>query len=522
MNNARIVPRPLAATPLSERFPLPAELRLTVGPGAERPARLLAEYLDRPRTDQGPSIDLEIAPGTAPESYRLHITPESVRLTAPAEAGLFHGVQTLRQLLALSPDGASWPCLTIEDAPLLPWRGVTLDVARHFMPLDFLYTFVDLLALHKLNVLHLHLTDDQGWRIEIDGLPRLTEVGAWRTETMIGPAGSDRFDGVPHGGFYTREELGGLVRYAADRGVRIVPEIEMPGHARAALAAYPELGVHGRPLPVWTSWGICADVFGVHDRALDFCRDVLGQVTDVFPDRYVHIGGDECPSVQWASDPWSRRRAAELGLAEPARLHAWFLGRIRDFLAESGRRGVSWDTAAPEPGGLPTDLVLAAWLDPAHAARSIARGHQVLLTPHQSTFLDYPQRDHPDEPPGQPGQIVTLEDVYSFDPLASADARLPVVSTETADPGVLGAQAQLWTEFLPTPGDVLRAAYPRLCAFAEAAWSDGPRDRSDFHAGLAAHTPLLVRLGALTARRAADPSAVAWSKPGDRAAKIEA
>jgi hexosaminidase len=516
------VPRPLAATPSPGRFALPAELRLTGGPGAERPTRLLAEYLDRPRTGQGPPIRLHIAPGGAPETHHLEITPESVRLTAPDEAGLFHGVQSLRQLLALSPDGASWPCLTIEDAPLLPWRGVMLDVARHFMPLDFLYTFVDLLALHKLNVLHLHLTDDQGWRIEIDGLPRLTEIGAWRSETMIGPAGSDRFDGVPHGGFYTREELGGLVRHAADRGVRIVPEIEMPGHARAALAAYPELGVqHGRPQPVWTSWGISEDVFGVHERALDFCRDVLGQVTDVFPDRYVHIGGDECPSVQWESDPWSRGRAAELGLDEPARLHAWFLGRIRDFLAEAGRRGVSWDTAAPEPSGLPTDLVLAAWLDPAHAARSIARGHQVLLTPHKSTFLDYPQRDHPDEPPGQPGHIVTLEDVYGFDPLASGDARLPVVSGESTAPGVLGAQAQLWTEFLPTTGDVLRAAFPRLCAFAETAWSGGARDGSDFDARLAAHTPLLVRLGALTARRAADPSTAVWSKPGDQAAKIE-
>jgi hexosaminidase len=516
--SSRIIPRPIATNPVPGRFTLPAELHIAPNaPTAERPARLLAAYLGCPRTDQGPPIRLSIEPSAAsPESYRLEITPESVCLTAPAEAGLFHGAQTLRQLLARSPDGTSWPCLAMEDAPRLPWRGVMLDVARHFMPVEFLHDFVDLLALHKLNVLHLHLTDDQGWRVEIDGLPRLTEVGAWRAETMIGPAGSDRFDGVPHGGFYTRAQLANLVRHAMDRGVRIVPEIEMPGHARAALAAYPELGVHGRPVPVWTSWGICQDVFGVHERALDFCRDVLGQIVDVFPDRYVHIGGDECPSAQWEADPYSGSRAAELGLAGPPQLHGWFLGRIRDFLAECGRRGVSWDTAAPEPSGLPADLVLAAWLDPAHAARSIARGHQVLLTPHQSTFLDYPQRDDPDEPPGQPGHIVTLENVHGFDPLAHAG---PLVSPDTTDPGVLGTQAQLWTEFLPTPADVLRAAFPRLCAFAEAAWSGVPRDYPDFRAALAAHAPQLVRLGALTGARA-DPSEV-WSKARSRPAKIE-
>ena len=506
--NIASIPRPIATTQSSGRFVLPAELRLTAAPGTERPTHLLAEYLDRPRTDHGPHIHLSIEPGSPAESYRLQITPDSVQLTAPTEAGLFHGVQTLRQLL--SADRTSWPCLTIEDAPRLPWRGVMLDVARHFMPLDFLYTFVDLLALHKLNVLHLHLTDDQGWRIEIDGLPRLTEVGAWRTKS-----------GVPHGGFYTQKELSGLVRHAASRGVRVVPEIEMPGHARAALAAYPELGVFGdgRPLPVWTSWGTCEDVFGVHDRALEFCREVLGQVTDVFPDRYVHIGGDECLTTQWEADPWSRNRAAELGLEAPAGLHAWFLTQMSDFLTGLGRRTVSWDPAAIEPTALPGDVVLAAWLDPADAARSVARGHQVLLTPHQSTFLDYPQRDHPDEPPGQPGRVVTLEDVYAFDPLAHVQ---PVVSAPNAlTPGVLGAQAQLWTEYLPTPADVLRAAYPRLCAFAEATWgAGGPRDYPEFRDRLAAHVPLLVRLGALSAERAAESSDV-WSDAAERPAKIE-
>ena len=499
-----IIPRPTTHTPAPGRFHLPTELHLTaVGPGAERPARLLAGYLgaDRPRTDQGPEIRLEITDPPAPtESYRLEITPESVRLSAPAEAGLFHGVQSLRQLLKHDDDSTrSLPCLTIEDTPLLPWRGLMIDAVRHFMPLDFLRELIDELALYKLNVLHLHLTDDQGWRIEIDGLPRLTEIGAWRTESMIGPAGSDRFDGVPHGGFYTRAELRALVGYAADRGVRIVPEIEMPGHARSALAAYPELGVHGKQLPVWTSWGICEDIFGVHEATFDFCREVLGQTIDIFPDRYVHLGGDECRTVQWESDPYSQRKAAELGLPSPAALHGWFLGRMHDFVTECGRRAIGWDAGTTtSPTGLPANLVLAAWLNPADAVRSIARGHQVLLAPHQMTFFDYPQRDAPDEPQGQPGRVTTLEDAYAFNPLVpDAGEILPVVdpfADGVQTPGVLGAQAQLWTEFLATPADVRYAVFPRLYAFAEAVWSQGPCEFADFRARLEPPCPHLAEL----------------------------
>jgi hexosaminidase len=483
-----IIPRPTTLTSAAPgTLRLPAELNLRVGPGAERPAALLADHLgaDRPRTRQGPEIRLELtaAPGPA-QSYRLAITEDALLLTAPDEAGLFHGVQSVRQLLAADP--SRLPCVTVEDAPLLPWRGLMIDVARHFMPLAFLYELVEELAALKLNVLHLHLTDDQGWRIEIDGRPRLTEIGAWRTESMIGPAGSDRFDGVPHGGYYTRAELAGLVAHAAGRGVRVVPEIELPGHARAALAAYPELGVHGKALPVWTSWGVCEDVFGVHDAAFGFLREVLDQTVDLFPDRYVHLGGDECPTVQWETDPYSRRKAAALGLPSPAALHGWMLTRMNRVLAELGRSTISWDNGSPEELGRPTtDLVLAAWLDPDHALRSIGRGHRVLVAPHQSTFFDYPQHDHPNEPQGQPGRVTTLEDAYAFDPLrADGTGRRPSVVDpfDTGDPrpGVLGAQAQLWTEFLPTPAEVRYAAYPRLHAFAEAVWSCGKRDFADF------------------------------------------
>lgn len=532
-----IIPRPTAVHHAPGRFRLPAELNLTaVGRGAARPAALLAGYLGagRPRTEQGPGIRLETTDGGGPaESYRLEITQDAVRISAPREAGLFHGVQSLRQLL--TPWLDSLPCVVIEDAPLLPWRGLMVDVARHFMPLEFLYELIDGLALLKLNVLHLHLTDDQGWRIEIDGWPRLTEIGAWRTESMVGPAGSDRFDGRPHGGFYTRAELVGLVRHAADRGVRIVPEIEMPGHARAALAAYPELGVHQeKRLPVWTSWGICEDVFGVRDATTEFFREVLGQTIDIFPDRYVHLGGDECRTTQWDADGYSRSKAAQLGLPGPAALHGWFIDSMQRFVAECGRRAVAWDNgASAAPTGLATDVVLAAWLDPADAVHSITRGHQVLLAPHQSTFFDYPQHAGPEEPQGQPGRVTTLEDAYAFDALRpasadrpvgdatnlangvaqanganrgniAADKPLPVVDPLAAgdfEPGVLGAQAQLWTEFLATPDAVRYAAYPRLYAFAEAVWSQGPRRFADFRARLEELGPLLTPSGAGTPDR---------------------
>lgn len=506
-----IIPRPSQAQPRPGHFQIPPALHLAIGPGADRPAALLAHYLgpDRPRTRSGPAValDLDAALGhLGPEGYTLEIRTDAVRLAAPAEAGLFHGVQTLRQLLPpeterATAEGATsgdvpadawrWPCASISDSPRLPWRGMLLDVARHYLPVEFLRRFVDQLALHKLNVLHLHLTDDQGWRIEIDGLPRLAEIGAWRTESMIGPDGSTTYDGVPHGGFYTRRELRELVAYAEARGVTIVPEIDMPGHVRAMLAAYPHLGNHPeRHLPVWTGWGVSEDILSVQDETLDFCREVLARTIEIFPSRFVHIGGDECPTVQWADSPSARQRAAELGLATPAALHGWFLSRMQDFLTGEGRGTVCWDEAG-ESGELSTDAVLAAWRDAAHGVQAIDRGHRVIMAPHGSTFLDYPQSDSPDEPAGQPERLLTLSEVYHFDPLAGGLSAAPEAGTA----GVLGTQAQLWTEFVSTPAHALYLIYPRLCALAETAWSAGPRDYEGFLARLAVHSRRLRLLG---------------------------
>ena len=519
-----IIPRPTELTVRPGRFLVGPTVRLAAGPGTARAVGLLAGLLgtDRLRlTGPGasPEVLLQLHDGErelGPQGYTLSIGPDRVVLTAAAEQGLLHGVQTLRQLLppealdlpTAPPEAWWWPCADIRDTPLLPWRGLLLDVARHFQPLDYLYRLVDQLALHKLNVLQLHLTDDQGWRIEIEGLPRLTGVGAWRSESMVGRAGSGRWDGVPHGGYYTRRELEDLVAFAAARGVRVLPEIELPGHVRAALAAYPQLG--NRPdnrLPVWTSWGISPDILGVHDQALDFCRQVLSETMDIFPDRYLHIGGDECPVDQWRSSPEARARAAALGLDDPAQLHGWFLRQMYDHVAANGRRAVCWDESGHAAGPLPSGMVLTAWRDPEHGMRSVARGHQVVMAPHLSTYFDYPETldghsSHAsdaglDGGGGTAEWVTTLADVHSFDPLAGG---LPVVDFDSGDgPGVLGTQAQLWTELASGPAQVEALLYPRLCALAEVAWSTGrgpgSRDFADFRSRLRLHEQRLAALG---------------------------
>ncbi|NEB79437.1 family 20 glycosylhydrolase, partial [Streptomyces sp. SID14478] len=335
-----LVPAPTHLSVRPGRFTLGEDTTLRVSPGAEPAAALLRTLLApptglalRPAAD-GPfvlALDPQLG-GLGEEGYGLTVAPDAVLLRAAHLTGLLRGVQTVRQLLpvqALSgtaQPSVPWrmPCVEITDVPRHSWRGFMLDVARHFQPVPLLRRYVDLLALHKLNVLHLHLTDDQGWRMPVAAYPRLTEVGGRRAESVVGPPGSHRFDGIPHEGAYTQRELRDLVGYAAARGVTVVPEIEMPGHTRAALAAHPELGnVPGRRLDVWTRWGVCETVLGVHEPVLDFCRAVLDEVLDVFPSPHVHLGGDECPTTEWAASPAARARAAAEGLPDTAALHGW-------------------------------------------------------------------------------------------------------------------------------------------------------------------------------------------------------
>ncbi|WP_052849888.1 beta-N-acetylhexosaminidase [Streptomyces avicenniae] len=500
-----LVPLPSRLHERSGHFVLAQDTALRVMPGAEAAADLLRSTvspstgLPLPARSDG-RITLTLDPalsGLGPEGYGVTISRQAVLLRAATPDGLRHGVQTLRQLLpppALSATpvrGVPWelPCVEITDRPRFPWRGAMLDVARHFMPIAFLHRFVDLLALHKLNVLHLHLTDDQGWRMPVPGWPALTATGAWRPRSRLGRRTGGLWDERPHGGSYTRAELTGLVAHAAARGVTVVPEIEMPGHARAALAAYPHLGNDpGRELPIWTDWGVCDTVLGVHDEALAFCRDVLTEVMDVFPSRHVHIGGDECPATDWETGEQARRRARELGLPDAAALRGWFLRQIADFLIAHGRTPVTWDEA--EEGALPPEVMTMPWRTTGHARAAVARGHRVVATPIRHTYLDYAPTDDPDAL-GHPG-AVTLQDVIGWDPAPAAEYGADASA-------VLGAQAQLWTELMPTPAHVEYLAFPRLAALAEVAWrapgavhERGPRS---FDARLVRHGARLDALG---------------------------
>jgi hexosaminidase len=502
-----LVPRPTEAALRPGHFALDADTALHIGEGAEPAAELLRTLLApatglplRPSPDGRFTLALDSGLGDlGEEGYALAVDPHAVLLRAAHPTGLLRGIQTVRQLLppealsATEQRGTRWllPCADITDVPRHPWRGAMLDVARHFQPVSYLRRYVDLLALHKISMFHLHLTDDQGWRMPVAAFPKLTEIGGHRTESQRGPAGSGAYDGVPHGGAYTRAELTGLVRYAAARGVTVVPEIEMPGHVRAALAAYPRLGNHPeRTLDVWTSWGVCETVLGVHDEVLDFCRTVLDEVMDVFPSSYIHLGGEECPTTEWTHSAAARERAAAEGLSSPAALHGWFLGRIGDHLVRSGRRPVGWAETGAE---LPPEFTVMTWREPAHALTAARRGHPVINAYHRATYLDYARSDAPHEPPAQPGGIVDLRSVHAHDPVPESPEE-PEDADDLVAGRVLGTQAQLWTEFVTTPAHIEYLTYPRLCALADRGWS-GPTDWTGFRSRLDGHTARLDALG---------------------------
>jgi hexosaminidase len=429
-----------------------------------------------------------VDPGLPREGYRLEVSPGAVMIIGGSAAGVFYGRQTLRQLLpaewlrrARTGAGtATLPCQEIRDEPRFGWRGVMLDVARHFMPVADVLRFVDLVAFHKLNVLHLHLTDDQGWRIEVPGWPRLTSVGAWRARSMLGSSSHGRYDDRPHGGFYTAGDLREIVAYAAERHVTVVPEIDLPGHMEAAIAAYPDLG--NRPVPgVRTAWGISTHLLNVSDTALRFCRDVLDQVCAIFPGPVIGVGGDECPPDEWRSTPAVQEFIRAHGLAGERGLHGWFIREVADHLRRRGRRAYGWDEILD--GGAPADAVVAAWRGPAQAARAARAGHRVVSCPDTSVYLDYRQSADPGEPTPV-GTVLTVDDVYAFDPV-------PPGLTDAEARRVIGAQANVWTEHMESARRVDYMVFPRLCAFAEVVWGRSP----DFGQRLAGHYPRLDALG---------------------------
>jgi hexosaminidase len=441
-------------------------------------------------------------PSLPPEAYRLALGPDGADITGGTGTGVFWARQTLRQLLG--PDafrrapvaGAApdVPHAVIEDAPRFAWRGLMLDVARHFLPKDDVLRYIDLMAVHKLNVLHLHLTDDQGWRVEIERHPRLTEIGAWRRRTRLGWGEHARWDERPHGGYYTKDDLREIVAYAAARHVAVVPEIDVPGHSQAAIAAYPDLGnadvVDTAALEVRTEWGICPNVLAPTDRVLRFYEEVLEEVLDVFPGRFVHIGGDECPKDQWRRSPAAQARIAAEGLDGEDGLQSWFVRHFDRWLAARGRRLIGWDEI--REGGLADGAAVASWRGYAAGVAAAQAGHDVVMCPRQHVYLDYRQAPGDDEPVPL-GWVRTLADVYGFEPVPPALAGTPDAAR------VLGAQANMWTEQTDSRDRVDYQLFPRLCAFAETVWSDLPppagRDVAGFLRRMDAHYARLDALG---------------------------
>ncbi|MFI9061249.1 beta-N-acetylhexosaminidase [Streptomyces sp. NPDC053429] len=494
------------------RLALGPATALAAGPGTEGVARWLRRELGAatgfafpdPAPGARGAVRLELDAGLGGEEYRLTIGEDGARLAGGAAAGVFWAAQTLRQLLG--PDAFRraplpervWelPHGAMEDGPRFGWRGMMLDVARHFTPKDGVLRYIDLLAAHKLNVLHLHLTDDQGWRVEIERYPRLTRVGAWRPRSRWGHRASPLWNETPHGGHYTRDDIREIVAYAAERHVRVVPEIDVPGHSQAAIAAYPELGntdvVDTAALGVWDDWGVSENVLAPSDHVLRFYEGVFEELLELFPvevSPFVHVGGDECPKGQWRASPAAQRRIRELGLDGEDGLQSWFVGHFDRWLAERGRRLIGWDEILE--GGLAPGAAVSSWRGYAGGVAAAEAGHDVVMCPEQQVYLDHRQAAGPEEPVPI-GYVRTLADVYRFEPVP------PGLSPEAAA-HVLGAQANVWTEVMESQSRLDYQVFPRLAAFAEVVWSRLPepaeRDLPGFEARMAGHYARLDALG---------------------------
>ena len=427
--------------------------------------------------------------GLGDEGYLLEVDADRILIQAAKPAGVFYGLQTLRQLVQSGTNNHKViPALKIQDKPRFKWRGLMLDVGRHFYPVAFIKRFIDLLALHKMNVFHWHLTEDQGWRVEIMKYPNLTQIGSQRTESQSAED-RERFDGVPHGGFYTQEEVKQIVAYAANQFITIVPEIEMPGHSMAALASYPELGCSGGPYEVQTTWGIKRDVYcGGNEAVYSFLEDVLSEVLELFPSPVIHIGGDEAPKMRWRDCPKCQAMIETQGLKDEDALQSYFITRIEKFLNDRGRQLIGWDEILE--GGLAPNAMVMSWRGIDGGIQAASAGHQVVMSPTSHCYLDYYQSKSPNEPPGPywDGAYLPLERVYAYEPIPDE------LSPEQAK-YILGAQGNIWTEFIATEDHLEYMAFPRATALAEAVWSaPEQRDFSDFRHRLKQFLPQLQKL----------------------------
>ena len=405
------------------------------------------------------------------EAYNLNVTDSNIQIKGSTAAGVFYGIQTLRKSLPVIEGKApivTIPCAQIKDAPRFSYRGTHLDVSRHFITPDSIRRFIDILALHNINRFHWHLTDDQGWRIEIKKYPKLTEVGAYRPETVIGH-NTGKYDGIPHEGYYTQKELREIVEYATDRHITIVPEIDMPGHMQAALAAYPELGCTGGPYQVWKMWGVSDNVLCVgNDKTLQFINDVLDEVAAIFPSEYIHVGGDECPKTRWKDCPKCQKRIKDNHLqadgkhSAEERLQSYLINHAEKHLNTIGRQMIGWDETLE--GGLAPNATVMSWRGEGGGIEAARQHHNVIMTPNTYLYFDYYQTKDIANEPEAIGGYLPVETVYNYEPMPRS------LSTEEQK-YIIGVQANIWTEYMPTFRQVEYMALPRLAALSEVQWS---------------------------------------------------
>ena len=530
-----IIPKPLELTTVNGTFVINAQTRIIIPKGGVE-QRLLAEMLSERLAIAG-GISLKIEEANMPdnlvptqkaivfapfkdqvynkmlgdEDYILKSDAKGIVIAGATSQGEFYALQSLLQLLPPQIYSSSiikdvkWvvPGCTVFDRPRYKHRGSMLDVSRHFFPVSFVKRYIDLLALHKMNRFHWHLTDDQGWRIEIKKYPKLTEIGSKRKESMKGHYTDGKFDGTPHGGFYTQEEIKEVVAYAKKKFITIIPEIEMPGHALAALASYPELGcteksLKGTPYEVTGIWGVHDDVFCPSEKTFTFLEDVLTEVIALFPGEYVHIGGDECPKIAWKQSQFCQDLMKKEGLKDEHELQSYFIKHFDKFLTSKGKKAIGWDEILE--GGISPNATIMSWRGVEGGIAAAQQNHDAIMTPTGFCYLDYYQSDPTTEPIAIGGYL-PLEKVYSYDPT-------PKALTPEQAKHILGVQANIWTEYIQTPEHLEYMAYPRASAIAEVGWTSlRQKDYEDFTARLKTHFERLKYLGVNYAKSYYDISA---------------
>ena len=504
-----IIPRPQQVNVSNDApFTLSTKTVISLGTNNQdmkRNANMLASYIEqatgiRPAVGKGKNgatiiltIDKTIANA---EGYKLDADAKQIRIAGASAAGVFYGIQTLRKSLPLVNGKASKvsiPAVHIADAPRFAYRGTHLDVSRHFVTADSVRQFIDMLALHNINRFHWHLTDDQGWRIEIKKYPLLTQIGSKRAQTVIGH-NSGKYDGKPYGGFYTQKQIRDIVKYAADRYITIVPEIDLPGHMQAALAAYPDMGCTGGPYEVWQKWGVSDNVLCAgNDKTLTFIDNVLKEITQLFPSKYIHVGGDECPKTQWQKCPKCQARIKALNLeakdghSAEERLQSYIITHASNYLKSLGRNTIGWDEILE--GGLAEGATVMSWRGESGGIAAAKQHHDVVMTPNSYLYFDYYQSLDKANEPLAIGGYLPLETVYSYEPM-------PKELTADEARHIIGVQANIWTEYMPTFKQMQYMALPRLAALSEVQWSQPAlKDYNSFTNRLTEFTHLYDRLG---------------------------